>query len=333
MIWLTWRQHRKQFLYTLLAIAVVAAVMLPTGLSMHHTFVDSGLAACIAKVGGAPTAVTDNCDQLSQSFTSQYNSLSFVGILFVILPVFVGIFYGAPLVAREIEHGTHRFVWTQGISRTRWALGKFGIIGVAVAIIAVAYAVGVTWWFQPLVTNGGGRMGYVSFDVQGVVPIAYTLFAVALGIFIGTLSRRVLPAMGISLAAFVAVRVGIEWGARQNYLSPELAKLPIDSQAQFGQYAGDWVYRSGVDYADGKPMAGVNAIHCASNGNVSGSFTSSAVNPGDGCGSSALNGAYDWQLYQPASRFWDFQYIESGIFLALAAILVWLSLNRIRRLS
>jgi len=333
MIWLTWRQHRKQFLYTLLAIAVVAAVMLPTGLSMRHTFVNSGLAACIAKLGGTQAVLTENCQQLSENFGNQYNSLTFVGILFVILPVFVGIFYGAPLVAREIEHGTHRFVWTQGISRTRWALGKFGIIGVAVAIIAVAYALGVSWWFEPLVTNGGGRMGYVSFDVQGVVPIAYTLFAVALGIFIGTLSRRVLPAMGISLAAFIAIRVGIEWGARQKYMSPELAKVPIDSQAGFSQFAGDWVYGSGVDYADGKPMVGVNAIHCSANGNVSGSFTSSAVNRGDGCGSSALNGAYDWQLYQPASRFWDFQYIESGIFLALTAILVWLALNRIRRLS
>ena len=43
MIWLTWRQHRKQALYTLIALAVLAAVMLPTGLAMHHTFTSSGL--------------------------------------------------------------------------------------------------------------------------------------------------------------------------------------------------------------------------------------------------------------------------------------------------
>ena len=60
------------------------------------------------------------------TFSNQYNSWLSLGILFLILPVLVGLFWGAPLVAREVEHGTHRLVWTQGVSRRRWALVKFG---------------------------------------------------------------------------------------------------------------------------------------------------------------------------------------------------------------
>lgn len=331
MIWLTWRQHRKQFLYTLFALAAVAAVMVPTGLSMHHTFEHSGLAACIAKLGGAQIVADENCSRLSQQFSNQYNGLALVGVLFVIFPVFVGIFYGAPLVSREIEHGTHRFVWTQGITRRRWALSKFGLVGLAAAVIAVLYALGVSWWFGPLATSGGGRINYVSFDVQGVVPIAYTLFAVALGIFLGTVTRKVLPAMGATIAVFVVARVAIEWGARKHYMSPESLKIPITSAGQHNQYAGDWVYQTGVVDAAGKMEVPNGTIECG----VGPGGGVQAVNVPTGtapCGG-ATAGSSNWWLYQPGSRFWDLQGIESGIFIALAALLVWGALMRVRRLT
>jgi ABC-2 family transporter protein len=237
MIWLTWRQHRKMALYTLIALAAVAAVMLPTGLEMHHTFTKSGLAACLTKLGTAPIAAanTPDCGTLSQQFEDQYRSLTFVAILFVILPVFVGIFFGAPVVAREVEAGTHRFVWTQGISRRHWALVKIGLLGTVTLILATAYALGVSWWFSPLVTNGGGRLGPVSFDVQGIAPIGYTLFAVALGILASTISKKTLPAMGVTLAGFVVVRILIETLARPHYRTPLTASIPITSTGQFNQ--------------------------------------------------------------------------------------------------
>ena len=59
-------------------------------------------------------------------FTNQYSSMMFIGILLLLLPLLIGLFWGAPLVSREVEHGTHRLVWTQGVSRRRWAAVKFG---------------------------------------------------------------------------------------------------------------------------------------------------------------------------------------------------------------
>jgi hypothetical protein len=327
MIWLTWRQHRKQALYTLIALAALAALMLPTGLAMHDAFTNSGLATCLNKLGTAQLihGGADDCHTLREQFSNQFNSLTFVGILFVILPVFVGLFYGAPLVAREVEHGTHRLIWTQGVSRRRWALTKFGLIGAVTLLLAAAYALGMSWWFGPIVANGGGRLGPIAFDVQGIAPIGYTLFAVALGIYAGTVSRKVLPAMGITLGGYAAARILIESLARPHYLTPETLSVPIQSTQQPNPASGDWVYAQGVINGAGQLVAPNSQIQCPPADATCGSEFS-----GQGLGAGPYS---NWMQYQPGSRFWAFQGIETGIFLALTALLLYLAIRRIRRIA
>jgi ABC-type transport system involved in multi-copper enzyme maturation permease subunit len=335
MIWLIWRQHRKQALYTLIGLIVVAAIMLPTGLAMHRAFTTTGLAACLAELGTAQIIPSGHaCDDPGDHFASQYNVMNNIGILFVILPVVVGLFYGAPLVARETEHGTHRLVWTQGISRRHWALTKFGIVGAITLVLAAAYAAGMSWWFGPLVANGGSRLGPVSFDTQGIVPIGYTLFAVALGIWLGTLTRKVLPAMGITLAGYVAVRVFIEVLARPRYVNPATVAYRVTANQQFNPNAGNWIFSRGVVNGAGTLVLPDTQIIGCGNGP-----TNVALPPGGNCdaGLSAQgHGAgpfNNWMRYQPGSRFWTFQTIETSIFLALTALLIYLAIRRIRRIA
>ncbi|GAB3150025.1 ABC transporter permease [Amycolatopsis sp. NPDC004378] len=324
MIWLTWRQHRRQALFTLGALVALAAVMVPTGLAMHTKFDGLGLPACQAALGSASmvtaTEAAGNCERLGHQFQQQFGGMVFVAVLFVVLPVLVGVFFGAPLVAREVEQGTHRLVWTQGVSRLQWALAKFGLVGAITAVLAVGYALGVSWWFQPLVSASTGRLTYLSFDVQGVVPIAYTLFALALGIFAGTFWRKVLPAMGIALVGFAAVRVAVEVLARPRYLPAQtLSFAPTGGQTP-NPASGDWVLSEGVRNAAGEmvlPDAQVGPC------------------PPGGCGDTggAGPGAYDWREFQPGDRFWTFQAIETGIFVLLAAALVYFALRRLRTLA
>jgi ABC-type transport system involved in multi-copper enzyme maturation permease subunit len=334
MIWLTWRQFRKQALFTAAALVVLAAVMIPTGLAMRHSFTSSGLAACLTKLGTGQLIPnnTSACDNLSQQFQSQYGALNQVGILFVMLPLLVGLFYGAPLIAREVEHGTHRLVWTQGVSRLRWAMVKFGLVGAAVIVLSVVYALGVSWWLVPLnATTGSGRLANAAFDVQGIAPISYTLFAVALGILAGTIWRKMLPAMAATLASFVVVRVAVDLLARPHYLTPQTLAFSLQSQLTTNPNTGDWVYAQGVRDATGKLVLPNDYISCPPAGSVSPS------------GGNALNvclnesglhpGAYNWQQYQPGDRFWAFQGIESGIFLVLAMLLLYLAVRRIRRIA
>jgi ABC-2 family transporter len=330
MIWLTWRQHRKQLLYTVIALAAVAAVMVPTGLAMHHSFTSSGLAACLKKVGTGTYASSNvDCGTLSSQFTHQYQSMQFVGILFVLLPLLVGLFFGAPLIAREVEHGTHRFVWTQGVSRLRWGLVKFGLIGALAIVLAVVYALGVSWWFGPLVANGIGRLTYIVFDVQGIAPVGYTLFALALGIFAGTVWHRMLPAMGVTLGGFAVVRILTEVLARPRYMSPETASSPITSSRRLNDYTGDWVQKGGIINGNGKLVLSNQGMSC------SGAPKGATAHCGDQLVQQGLGpGPFsNWEQYQPADRFWAFQGIEVGIFVVLAAILVYVAIRRLRRIA
>ncbi|WP_406067908.1 ABC transporter permease [Micromonospora sp. NBC_01638] len=326
MIWLTWRQHRKQAFYTLLGFAALAALMVPIGLSMRHTFADLGLAECIRPVA-ISEAAAETCNASFHRFSNQYGSLNLVAVLLITLPVLVGLFWGAPLVAREVEQGTHRFAWTQGVGRNRWALVKFGLVGVATVLLAVCYGLGMSWWVTPLTQAAQeGRLGAIVFDLQGIAPIGYTLFAVALGIFAGTVWKRVLPAMGITLVGFIGVRAAVELLARPHYQPARTQTFPIEGAGIPEGNRGDWVLSMGIRNPDGTMVAEDTRIQCPPGGKGP---------DGRVCGAELglQPGAYNWELYQPADRFWLFQGIETGIFVALALLLLYLAVRRVRRIA
>ncbi|MGC1213959.1 MAG: transporter [Micromonospora sp.] len=329
MIWLTWRQHRKQVFFTLLAVAALAALMVPIGLSMRHTFAELGLTECVREIsaGDVTAATREACDAGFNRFTNRYGSLNLLAVLLLTLPALVGLFWGAPLVAREVEQGTHRFVWTQGVARSRWALVKFGLVGTAAVALAVCYGLGMSWWAEPLTqTVREGRFGLIVFDLQGVVPIGYTLFAVALGIFAGTVWKRMLPAMGITLAGFIGVRAAVAILARPHYQPARTLTFPIEGATEAAMDHGDWIIAEGIRNPDGAMVAADSRIMCPPAGKGP---------DGRACGAELglKPGAYNWQLYQPAGRFWLFQGIETGIFVALAALLLYLAVRRIRRIA
>ncbi|MDF9811096.1 ABC transporter permease subunit [Streptomyces sp. SPB162] len=331
MIWLTWRQHRKQALFTAVGLALLAALLVPTRLRMHDAMDGSGLADCLSKLGSAELVSHNDCQKLSTQFSNQFTAMPFVSVLFVALPLLVGLFFGAPLIAREVEHDTHRFVWTQGVSRRQWAPAKFGMIGAATTLLAVVYALGVSWWAEPLATMGNERFTYIIFDVQGIAPIGYTLFAVALGIFAGTVCRKVMPAMGITLGGFLVARIGIELLARIHYMAPRELVYAVTGNLQPNPSLSNWVSSLGGRDAGGKLVLSGSQTGCPPVG------TKAA--PGMPDADACLNqmglgrGAYNWQRYQPGDRFWAFQGIETGIFVALAALLLYLAVRRISRVA
>ncbi|MET8258547.1 transporter [Micromonospora sp. NPDC005205] len=328
MIWLTWRQHRKQAFYTLLALAALAALLVPIGIAMRHTFADLGLTDCASQLARADVtqATRETCDAGFHRFSNKYGSLNLVAVLLITLPALVGLFWGAPLVAREVEQGTHRFVWTQGVGRTRWAVVKFGLVGAAVVLLAVVYGLGMSWWVDPLTQAAfEGRFGVIVFDLQGVAPIGYTLFAVALGVFVGTIWKRMLPAMGITLAGYIGVRAAVAILARPHYQPARTQTFPIEGEGPPEISRGDWVLAQGIRQPDGE-LVSDGRIQCPTGGKGP---------DGRVCGAELglEPGAYNWQLYQPADRFWLFQGIETGIFVALAFLLLYLAIRRVRRIA
>jgi ABC-2 family transporter protein len=335
MIWLTWRQHRRQFLFAIAGLAVLAALMVPTGRQMHRAYVDTGLADCLAKLGRSeyiPLGRNTDCHSQMDLFNARFAPLTLLGILFVFLPLLVGLFFGAPLVAREVEHGTHRLVWTQGVSRLRWALVKFGLVGAAVLVLATAYALALGWWYEPLNHANGGRFFWLYFDVQGIVPVAYTLFAVALGVFAGTVWRKVLPAMAVTLVGFLGVRIAVAALARPRFLPAHLRTFPVaDTVNQPNPALEDWIIDEGIYNGAGKRISAGGRAYCGPPlPSAAPSRAPGALPGGDPCSEFGV-GAYNAQTYQPGDRFWLFQYIEAGLFIALAALLLVLAVRQVRR--
>jgi hypothetical protein len=315
MTWLTWRQHRLQALLLLLGLLALAALMIPTGRDMHQALVAHGLSDCLKSVGRSDPA----CDELARAFSDRFSRLELVGVLFLFVPLIIGLFVGAPLVAREVEHGTHRLVWTQGVTRLRWALVKIGLVGAMAVALAAGYALLLSWWITPLNRINGTRFDPGLFDLQGMVPIGYTVFAVALGTLAGTITRKVLPAMALTVFGFVGARLAVAFLARPHFLPPLHRDLPVVGGETFLRHANWVLHLTGLYDSAGHQIGHGAPSFCASG---------AAAGP---CNEKFGIGAYNLLVYQPAGRFWTFQAIETGFFIALAALLLAVAVHRIRR--
>ena len=120
-------------------------------------------------------------------------------------------FWAAPMVSREYEAGTHRLAWTQSVSPLRWITIKIVLIFGVLASAALALSLLATWTLDPLTAAFGGRYNGTWYDIQGIVPVACILFALAVGATASALIRRTIPAMAVTLVVYAAARIPIEF--------------------------------------------------------------------------------------------------------------------------
>src|SRR5512132_3458 len=214
MIWLTWRQFRGAAAMLFAALAALAAILALTGPGLADDYA-TGIAACTTQSGGCS-------DFVSNFFQDHLYAHIAVTAVVLVLPALIGLFWGAPLLTRELEAGTHRLVWNQSITRTRWLAVKLALTGLAAMTAAGLGSLVVTWWSSPVDKTAANvpKMGPVVFAARGIVPIAYAAFACALGVTVGMLVRRTLPTMAITLAVFVAVQFAMPLPVRPHLLPP-----------------------------------------------------------------------------------------------------------------
>jgi hypothetical protein len=321
MTWLTWRQYRAQFAVGTAIMAALCLLLLLTGLqlvSQYHTIIT----ACASGINNGQNGV--NCSTGGGLFVGG-PTVGFVSLILLATPVLAGLFLGAPMVAAEFESGTTQFAWTQGITRARWLAVKAGWLLVAAAAWGAVVAALTTWWASPTNAEHGSEFYPGRFDVLYLVPVAYAVFAMALGICAGALIRRTVPAMAVTLGGFIAARIVVTLWVRPHYLSAVTVVRNLTAQTRLsGSY---WLLSQGARNPAGQLMAGpqdqtvafgvpVSSLPkaCAGLAKPAGGLTSSCR--------AALTGFRSFVTYQPVSRFWPFQGIETGVFVGLAAILL-----------
>ena len=169
----------------------------------------------------------------------------------------IGAFAGAPLLARELETGTYRYAWTQGLGRERQAIAKLALVGVTLAVLAGAFGELFAWFFQPfLYEEQMNVLTETVFDTRGLVFPAFTLVAFAIGAFFGMLLRRIIPAMAATLGVYLAVRLAA-WGVRKYYpVAVVTSNTKIFSQFQTPSLPGyPWILSTWVTGPGGKPAS------------------------------------------------------------------------------
>ena len=325
MTWLTWRQYRAQFAVGTAILAALCLLLLLTGLqliSQYHTIITE----CASNAGNRPSG--QNCSTGGGLFVGG-PTVGFVSLIMLATPVLAGLFLGAPMVAAEFEAGTTQFAWMQGITRGRWLAVKTGWLLLAAAAWGGVLAALTTWWASPTNAEHGSQFYPGRFDVLYLVPVAYAVFAMALGICAGALIRRTVPAMAVTLGGFIAVRVVVTLWLRPHYLSAVTVVRNLSAQINLtGSYwlisqgarnpAGQLIsnpagYQGGEAEAFGVPVSYLPKA-CSGLASPPGNVTASCR--------AALTGFRSFVTYQPTSRFWAFQGIETGLFAVLAAILL-----------
>jgi ABC-type transport system involved in multi-copper enzyme maturation permease subunit len=158
-----------------------------------------------------------------------------MGDLVSLAPALIGMFWGAPLVAREIESGAIRLVFTQSVSRSQWLRVKLLVVGLASAVVAGLVSLIVTWWSAAW--DHYNYLPYGTFNERDIVPIAYTILSFSLGVLVGILLRRTIPAMATTLVCFVAFNA-----AFGQYVRPSLPGFNDDHRYWTVQWTESVIY-------------------------------------------------------------------------------------------
>ncbi|MFE4515149.1 ABC transporter permease [Kitasatospora sp. NPDC056783] len=200
--WLVLRQHRAALL------TAAAAVVLGSAWIVYQR---DRLADTLAALGWP--------DKQPPMPVPGWGSVDLTITALGMLPVLLAVFLGAPLIAGDQERGTLQLVTTQSVSRRRWITAKLAWCYAAALLTGAVLSAFFTWWWKPYRSLFPLRWydGAV-FDHTGPMLPALCLFLTAAGIAIGMLVRRLLPAMAVTFAFSIAVR--IVWGELRAHLAP-----------------------------------------------------------------------------------------------------------------
>jgi hypothetical protein len=309
MVWVTWRQHRVQVLASVAFVVVVGVLLLVHGIRTD---------ALVTSLGPA---------RRQDALGAQFGLVARLLIWSVVPPMLIGLFWGAPLLAREYERGTHWLAWTQSVSRPAWLGVKLVGLGAVVTAAGLVFGLSMYAWadeFGSLPT--GGRLGNPDlFLATGIVPAAWWLFAFMLGVATGAVLRKLMSAVAVTLAVFFLVYVGMSGSdLRLSYAAPmrvveaapvvrgEPSSINTPAGAQGHLPAGALLAGAGWLDSHGTPLSDDETWTCG--------------NPSDYLPCMRDKG-YSWFAdYHPADRYWRFQWTEAGLLFTATLVLgavVW----------
>lgn len=326
MIWLTWRQMRAQTLWTAALVAAAGAYLLYLAFDIRE-------AHRLATVDCA-----ELCSVAQHTFGDQYRSAVYLlGLLLIAGPALIGAFWGAPLIARELEAGTHRLAWNQSVTRTRWLAVKLALVGGVSVALTGSLSLLLSWAAEPFDDIINSRFEPLTFASRGLAPFGYALLAFSIGVVIGLFTRKTLAAMAVTLVVFAGYQLLMANVVREHFAEPVTQTVtwadadtlgtidsfgigPAGAGVQGYTITGAWVISDYITVykGDGSEVTSEDITACGD----------SATGPEE-C-MMALDASFE-VVYHPADRYWTFQWLELGAAAALSAVLIGLAFWRFPR--
>jgi hypothetical protein len=222
-----------------------------------------------------------------------------------VAPLLIGAWAGASLIGRELESGTAKLAWTQSVTPARWLAAKLAVPAALIVSGTVLLTLlnRLVWWREEPLRDAVGTRDWfdlTTFTGNGTLATAYALF----GVVAGLLLSRSLPALAAGFAGTAALMAVLQ--GNRHHLWP---MTEVRAAASEPSWTGMLVDR-GIITASGDRISNVLCEDSE-------------------CGRSDVVGY--WAQSHPASHFWPLQLVETGIVVAVTALLVLASFHLLRR--
>ncbi|HLZ58966.1 MAG TPA: ABC transporter permease subunit [Ktedonosporobacter sp.] len=327
MNWVIWRQYRIEALIGVLVLVLLIIWLGIDGLVTRSAYQSLGMVACVAQ---HPHTTYYDCEWPLSDSVGNGQLRSMVATMTYFLPILVAVFVGALLVSRERERQTNYLAWSQSVTRTHWLAVKLSWVTSITLMAFLAVNLLLNWWSAPWISLSSDGP-WVYYDQTGFVMLGFALFGLMLGVAVGTVIGKTVPAMLLTLLLFILFSVGMQ-RVYLHFIPPQSqffsAVATVDENASV--QPGDMTLHTGYADQQGQEIGDL-AVYCG--------FHSNPLIPqADDKAYQALANQciqthhLQWKVvYQPPERVWQLQAIETAILLALASVLACFSFWWVRR--
>lgn len=321
MSWLVWRRQRVALTAAIGLVALVGLTAVVGRLVLLARAGDLGVTSCLRE------AFNGACEsEVWRSYLEEVSTFDrLLTLAAIATPAVAGALAGSGLFGGELSRGTHVFALSQGVSRLGWWSRGLLVAGLPVAAAVAAVTPIIAWWPRPFGHTDPDPLSPPVFLTSGLVPVGYTVLTFCVAAAAGLLLRSTVRALVLAIAVQVVVLMLTTIWLRPTYLPPETRQVPLDtSRDSFSMLHLDPADASSIDYGYVDAGGDLVSFHEVVEG------ISCLGLPADECLSRSGFVAY-YSRFQPASRYWPFQLIETGLLLVLATSALGAGLWGLRR--
>ncbi len=202
---LSFRLNRWEVLASVAGTALLAAAML--WFTWPLRTLAATQPACLD-----PTTYVEACEQSPQPFYELSSQAELISYLGWAAPFGMGLVLGIPLVSREIEQRTTSIAWTLSRSRARWLVWRVAFAALVMIVLLLVVAIASEVLASAQMPNRHLDNDFAWYGRRGVLIVVRGLAALGIGVLLGAVLGRVLPALLVAAFASVLIFTAISFG-------------------------------------------------------------------------------------------------------------------------